>query len=725
MAGRLNSTKSPVFLRFRRDLHCSLQENNGKPFYLVEDPSSGNFYRVGVREWNLATYLDGCTTLPAAVGRLESEYDALAMSPLDAESAARRLLAMGLADIVGPDGKDPRKHPPPAARARHWGAPFFIRVPLFYPDRFLTAALPYSRWLTSWRFLIVGLAVIVTAVSCLAADWQRFTDSALVYLAPHTWAYLWLVWVLLKIVHEFFHGLFCKKYGGYVGAAGVALILFSPVAYTDVTSSWRFRSKWHRIFTSAAGIYAELLIAGIAAIVWSRFESGAVSQACHSIVLMASIMTILFNANPLMRFDGYYILSDLLEFQNLYAAGQQYVRGLLRSFFLGLPANSPSEQHRIRRGIVRSYGVATAIWRILVCLSLLLLASTLFHGAWLIVALLGVISWAALPICRFVKFLVVGQPGQKPNLARFAVTSVATGTFATGVLWLPWPGGVSAPAIVVYAPEEVVRTESSGFIEQVHVTTGQYVRENQLLVTLRNEELSAELADAVLATQRSVIRSRILLQQDGDLAKYQAELDELYTFQKRQSRLQSLVDGLVVRAPIDGYVLGRWRENLVGQFKQIGAPLMVIAHESQKEIQVSIPEAYIDVFSQNVGIVPHVRVPGRNGKVLAGPLTKVEPRASTDLQCAALGGNHGGPLAVREVRQADRERTVDGFSFQLVAPHFRGVISLPAEESMRLRAGQLAKVRIYDTEETLGRCTYRAMKSWIQRKLNQRTTAET
>ena len=137
----------------------------------------------------------------------------------------------------------------------------------------------------------------------LCSDWDRFTASAEGVLAPSNWFWLAAAWLMLKVVHEVSHGLACKKYGGSVRETGMVLILFVPIFYVDVTSSWRFRSKWHRIHTAAAGMYAELGAAALALLVWSRVDAGVLNHLLYNIVLMAGLMTLLFNANPLMRFS--------------------------------------------------------------------------------------------------------------------------------------------------------------------------------------------------------------------------------------------------------------------------------------------------------------------------------------------------------------------------------------------------------------------------------------
>ena len=145
------------------------------------------------------------------------------------------------------------------------------------------------------------------------------------------------MWLALKLLHEAFHGLACKRYGGTVRSAGAMFILLTPVAFVDVNSAWRFRSKWQRAATAAAGVYGELLVAALAVVVWDHTAQVWLRCLCYDVAIMAGLQTLLFNANPLVRWDGYFILSDLCEIPNLHSCGQQYLGFLCqRPFWAGI-----------------------------------------------------------------------------------------------------------------------------------------------------------------------------------------------------------------------------------------------------------------------------------------------------------------------------------------------------------------------------------------------------
>ena len=215
--------------------------------------------------------------------------------------------------------------------------------------------------------------------SCLLAS------SHLIF-SPHNWLSMAIVWVLLKIAHELAHALACKRYGGEVRDMGLVFILFAPAAYVDVTSCWRFSSKWQRMHVAAAGMYVELVLAAMAAIAWSQTDSLVVRHWLFNVILMASVSTLLFNANPLMRFDGYYLLADLLEIPNLSPEGSRFVQQLGSRIFFG---SRPAGQSPLgwRGCSFACYGLAAWLWRLAVCGSLLAASAILWQGAGLMLGL--------------------------------------------------------------------------------------------------------------------------------------------------------------------------------------------------------------------------------------------------------------------------------------------------------------------------------------------------
>ena len=690
-------------LALRPDLRGALHESRGNPYVVIEDPTYGKFYRLGQAEWRFACQLDGEKTLPeafhAACQNTEHALASTKVEPLCRWLIQNRML----------DQREGAK--PPTAAAAPGLNPFFIKIPLLRPDRLLAKMGRWTQWLVSWPCFLVWLSICGWGIHAIYSDFSTFLATARQFLSPHTWCYLWVAWIGLKVVHELGHGIVCKHFGGFVGDSGAALILFSPVAYVDVTSAWRFRDRWQRVFTSFAGIYVEFFVAAVAAILWSHTTSPTVGYVCHATIMAASITTVLFNANPLMRFDGYYMLSDALDIQNLYMDGRRYVISVGSRVFLGqsIPAKLP----RGWRGLfVRVYGLAAACWRVLVCVSMVIGAGALFHGAGLAIAGFGVLAWLVVPLLKLGKSLMGNTAEQAAKRRRFALRLTAAAALLGGIAMSPSPLGLRAPAVVAYTDPEQLRAETEGFVDAIHVQTRQQVSAGTLLMTLRNDDLLVEYEQVAIQLRQAQVRAQALHRR-GEIGAYQAELEQVHALTDQHDDLKNRVESLDVRSPIDGHVVDGDLDTMLGMFVETGTPLLRVAAEDQKEIQIAIPESLVDSYLHRIGGSPRVIVRGDRSHSRLGELTKVEPRATVRLRHPALGANNGGPLAV----ESDQEAEAEDSHVRLLAPAFHGTIRLTADQAADLSDGQLVYVSISDHRETVARRVTRGTTEWIRNKI--------
>ena len=546
-------------LKLRGDLIFTPHTSGGQVYYVVEDLLNSRFFRIGHAESTFLSLLDGRTSIQEALSQLSSVLPAHRLSESDAAGLCRWLIQMDLAH-TGASSQPSRL----ADRARHmdqrqrlagWN-PLVFRLPIVRPDRWFASIVPLVGWLFRPLAVAAWLSVVIFGAYTLLANWERFTASSRGVFAPDNWLWLVVCWVGLKLVHESAHGVACKRHGGDVRELGILFILFAPLAYVDVTSSWRFRSRWQRIQVAAAGMYVEMLLAAVAAVVWSLSGSSWLENLCFNVIVMATVGTVLFNANPLMKFDGYYILSDGLGMPNLYVNGQLFLRYWARRYLLGIPAALPAWTHG-QRTVIGIYGVASFLWRIVVCTSLTIAAVTLFHGAGIVLACLALVLWFGLPVFRFAKYFFFGRPGEQPCRVHFLATAGTATAVGAAILGLvPWPGARHAPAVVEYAPHTVVRADSAGFVREIHVQSSQQVRQGQLLVVLENRELSRELADLEFAIRQSEIRGR-QHEQQGELAAEQAEQERREALRSQLAEKRARHEQLAVRAPRRGKIVCR------------------------------------------------------------------------------------------------------------------------------------------------------------------------
>ena len=713
-------------LAVRSDLVWTPQSAGGHSYYLIEDLLNSRFYRVGTSEYAFISLLDGRTSITEALGLTAKANPNAALSEHEAATICNWLLENGLVQTSGSSSPDaPSSSATEKGQTHAWSRwnPLGFRVPLLYPDRFFEAALPWLGWVFTPRAFTVWIVLGIIAIYHLSSHWSRVLASFEGIFSPMNWLWLPLIWLALKLVHEFAHGLACKKHGGSVREAGVILILLLPVSYVDVTSSWRFRSKWHRMLTAAAGMYAEFFIASVAVLFWSFTGPGLFNSLCFNVVIMASLTTLVFNGNCLMKFDGYYVLSDWLEIPNLYTLAQKLVSSYAFGPFFRAGTPLPSlPKARSKRVFIFCYGVASFLWRILVCASMIIAASTLFNGAGIILALIAVVLWLGVPTARFVARVL--QRSSAPNGTKsmsYPAMGLATILALLLVTTVPSPGTPKAPAVVEYSPLVVVRADSPGFVSDIRVRGGSQVKKGDVLAVLRNDDLEYELADLRFSLEQSRIKSRVH-EHKREMAAWQAEAKNFASLQKKYDEKQLQVESLTVRAPASGTVLAHNLSALKGVFLQPGDEFLSLGSETRKELHVALSEDDLSPFKMAVGQPLYVRLPGDH--VFQSRLLRIAPRASLECPHSALSAANGGPLAV-EAKVADVEDPLDPQQeHSLLVPHFVGTIELTNEQSLQLKTGQVGVAAVRSHREAIGKHFYRAITRWVRQKLRSSAHAQ-
>jgi len=709
----LNAPQLPQ-LKLRADVLFSRRSYTGELAYLIEDPINGQYYRIGHDEYRLIRQLDGTLSLPQALEQAKAQGNALEEAHLP--QLTNWLIYNQLAYFKPQGatqwqlmGSNAQKFQRNIMRLN----PLFIRLNLGSPDRMIQALLPWMEWMLGGWFFMLWLAIVGSGLYQLAAHWQDFSRGAEILLSANNLLWLLVAWTVIKTTHELFHGLVCKKYGGYIHQAGIFFILFAPIGgYVDATSSWRFASRWQRMHVAVAGMFIEILLAAIAVWVWIFTEPGALHYLAYNTIMIAGIVTLLFNANPLMRFDGYYVLADGLDIPNLYTLGQQYIRYLNRRWIQGRRESQPDLPHP---WFVKAYGIATFAWRVIIMISLLYLANMLYPGVGILLAMLGILSWLFIPFGYFV--MALSKDPQAFHVLRY-MSLLLLGIILLGLLMLfqfHRPRTLHVPAIAEYANAQVVRAETPGFVRQIDVQSGQQVVAGQLLLRLENRELIAEQQTLAAQLKLSQAKAQYYLT-DNEPALYQAEQENIKELTEKWAVVEQQVAHLTVTAPQNGWVVAENLRQQQDQYVHLGQELLTIGHPEQMELSLSISQEYIDFFRA----ADHYPVQVFFHRGLQPPLdatvSKVNPSASHEIIHPALSTLYGGPLAVRPRRQSSSEPHNQEIPYEYVYPRFQAKIALgtPQLANIALHPGETATVVLKTAPQSLSDLFYAAMERFYQ-----------
>ena len=718
-------------LCWRADLSATRTADTDGSCFHVEDPQRRKFFRVGFAEYALLSQFDGRRSLPEVAESANralgtdsfSEADVLAVIQWGLQNGLLKMASVSEAQANGA-ALAPRFSDDIATHRRADAAPLAdvsqnltaplpkrkiqwsllsIRIPLGCPDHWCARALPWVDWLFGKTAFVVWLVLLSIAGSEVAVNWPRFVASTADILVPSNWLSLGLAWVVLKTIHEAAHGLVCKRHGGEVREVGIAFMFFAPVAYVDVTSCWRFASRWPRIQTAAAGMYAEMAIAALAVLVAGQMDSPLEQHFFDNVAVMAGVTTVLFNINPLSRFDGYYILTDFCRVPNLYARGQKAAQQFAARWLL-----SDSSSGERPSWLLVVYGFATWLWSLSVMAGIIVAASMYWHGLGVVLSMLIAVSWLRSTLARLAHS--VRRRALEPNRVRFGLlprlTVIAVMCVAV-LLYVPWPFTNTAPGVIEFTSRSVVRSESAGFVMRVLVQEGDVVITGQPLIELQNQELEREMHDLELAIEQSRLRERLAVEQH-DTATGQIEQQQRDSLQRRVAERFGQVERLTLRAPLAGVVSSRQLATLLGSFVPAGAELLSIGDPSQREFVATVPQEDLAIVQSSVEQPVVVHLHGR-GDVL-GRLQRIHPRASTTPEHLCLCAPFGGLLPVQSLPDevTNRSRSTNGF--ELLQPHIRLTISLADEASHRPYAGEIGWINL-DRRQSCGE----HLAAWLSR----------
>ena len=701
-----------IVLKLRDDLTFSVREYGGEQVYVIEDELKSRFYRVGLSEYTFLSLLDGRRTFADALGQTASVMKDSALNESEAASLCRWLVETGLAST--PESQSPVRlfeasTKVEQAKLKSSVNPMFVKIPLFNPDSMMKAGAAVAGWIFSAPAILMWLFVIAAGILCVGMKWDDATSMTSQIVSRNNWVWLIGITVALKLLHEFGHGIACRRFGGTVREAGVMTILFVPLPYVDVTSSWRLESRWQRLLISAAGMYIELFIAAIASIVWFNTSPGLLHQHAFTVMFSASLITVLFNANPLMRFDGYFMLTDVLEQPNLAGHGQMLLKSCGRSLFLGMPA-SPATWPEGRTWLAFVYGVAAFAWRITICLGLILGADAMFFGSGVILAAVAVVLWLVLPLFRLLRFVVSGSETEQPNRKRVAMMTTFGVVAAVLISNLSWSERFEAPAIVDYDPLIEIRSGVDGFVEEVAVSNGHNVELGQLLVQLRNPELLLQrslLADELTQTRQ---RGRIYHQRE-EIAAWQVEIENAQAMEDRLQQLDDRIARLEIRAPAAGVIIDNSLQSIVGTYVNAGTLVVSLGANGSKNIVAMVSENDLHVFQTLSNERVDVHIDGCGAQYLTGILQEIDPRGSTRVPHPAFASTAGGLLDVR-IAQPSHDAESDESRVVFAQPQFKTRVALNTESMESLHAGRTGRVMFRSSRGTIAEVAAASVGDW-------------
>lgn len=634
---------------FREDLQLltGAPAADGSPTWVLVDPVRGKYFQIGWAAYQMLSRWNG-RSAEAVLSAIHAETTCR-VTPKDIEDLLRFLYGNHLMREPPQGGYRAYVAQAEAAKPQwlkwlvhHY---LFFQVPLVRPDRFLRATLPYVEWLfarsTAWIVGLIGLMGIYLA----SRQWDAFTATMLHFFTLRGFALYVLCLAIVKVFHELGHAYTATRYGCRVSTMGIAMIVMVPMLYSDTSDAWKLTSRRQRAAIGAAGMVVECGLAGLAIFTWSFLEDGVARSLAFIMATTSLMLGAGINLNPCMRFDGYYVLSDVLGVPNLHDRAFAFGQWHLRRLLFGLETPMPEPVAPARRRFLIGFAWAVWMYRLMLFLGI---AFVVYHFFF---KLLGLILFAIeigwfilLPIMRELNawWMLRGAVRERKRVGVSAGAAISL----VALLFIPWSDRIILPAVLESTPHATIYAPMPGRIVELALTEGRQVEKGDTLVELESPALDKDVALTRKRIEVEQLRGRRQFADQQELAKHQVTLE---TLKAHLSQLEGLVQqqqNLSLTAPIYGVVTDRSEALHVGRWINKELPIAYVVDPAGEELHALAPETEVGYLrsGQSARFIPE----GPERPSLEAQVVEIRDIDESSFTVPYLASLYGGEVPVRE-----------------------------------------------------------------------------
>ena len=696
--------------RLRSHVLLARHQYRGRTWYVLQDRASDRFHRFSPAAYQLIGLMDGRRSVREM---WEAATATLGDDAPTQDEVIRLMGQLHAADLIVcdvlPDTGELSDRADRLARRQRLGRLsnlFSWRIPLGDPDRFLTALSPLVQPFAGWAGLLLWFILVGSGLVLGALHWPDLTHDAVGQLtSPHSLLVLWFLFPVIKLLHELGHGFMTKALGGEVHEIGVMFLVLTPVPYCEASAAWAFRDRWHRLLVGAGGMMVEAMLASVALILWINAEPGLIRLLAYNTVFIAGVSTVVFNLNPLLRFDGYYMLMDWLDIPNLRGRATAYWRYLCERYLFGEREVSRPDATAGERAWFLGYGAASMLYRLMVTAAILFFLGELWPLLGLAFAAVTAIGMLIVPAVKGLSSLLAG-PGLRPiRLRALGVTAALLAAVAFGLCAMPAPYHTMAEGVVWVPDESVVHAGTDGFITRVVAKPDSLVQPGDVLFVADHPRLAADAR--VWAARVNELTARYAEQRPVDLVKAAIIEEERAYARNYLAQIQRRLDELVIRSRVAGQFVLPAPQDLPGRFVKQGEVLAHIVDRRRLMVRAVVPQADIDLVRTQPGEV-QVRLAERLEDMYRASMVRLVPAAIQNLPHAALGTEGGGAVAVDPT---------DSQGLKTVQRLFHVDLQVPNESEL-VHAGERVYVRFSHGWTPLSTQWYRQVRQLFLTRFN-------
>jgi len=641
--------------RLRSHITISRHNYRGKLWFIYRDESTGRTHRFSELTHRLLALMNGTRTMTEIWSALTKHLRNQAPSQDSFIQLLHYLRSNGLLATDVGSGTEDIVSRSRAHRAADWkrrfSNPLALRIKLINPDRFLESTIAYVNWIFRPWCILIWLITIAIATLLAATNWQAIHhDTSINAFTTHNLFALALIYPAIKLIHELAHAYAIKKWGGEVNELGIMLLLFMPVPYVNASAATSFSNTTRRIVVSAAGIMLELILASFALFLWMASEDGLVKQISLNVMLIGGISTLLFNGNPLLRYDAYYVLSDVLGIPNLGARSNQYIGYLLQRYFFGI-SNAASPAHdRNERFWLFSYSIASFCYRVFLLSAIVIFLWDGFFIIGVALAVWAVFSQLILPAGKVIK-RTIASPLVRKHGARAIIATGSLFIFTYILIFFtPIPHRTVVEGVIVPNDDSQIRAEIDGEVRTLFVRGPSEVIAGQAIVELSNPALDAQISD--LAAQLDALKIQYAAEWATDPAAAEQLQEQIYATETQLNHAKDDQSRLIIRSSKSGLIIVPNENDLLGRYITQGTTVAYLKSSTFSEIKAAVNQD-VAPFIQAVDEVM-VKFNGTPTDPLSARITTISPGATDILPSPALSTEGGGIIPVQTTKDGTR-----------------------------------------------------------------------
>jgi putative peptide zinc metalloprotease protein len=627
---------------------ASQQDFRGVTWFVLRDPVTGKFSRLSDSAYNVVSMMDGTRSVAQIWDLACAEFGDEAPTQDDLLAIIAQLHSLdllitdGLPDAVGiaERGEKSRRK----QLLSRFMNPLALRFPLFDPDTLISELWPLARPLFTRFGAVLYLVLIIAGAVTAMRNWEPLTSNLIDrILSAQSLAILALVYPFVKLLHELGHGFAVKKYGGEVREVGVMFLVFIPVPYVDASAATGFTSKWKRMFVGSAGILVELALAAAAMLIWTQLEEGFWRAASFNVMIIGGVSTLLFNGNPLLRFDGYYVLSDYLEIPNLGNRSNRYLGYLIQRYVFGMESARSPVRARGEAPWFFFYSIAAFIYRIFISFAIISIGAVRFFIFGVLFAVWSVTLMFLLPIFRHLKFLAT-DPRLRGMRGRAWLASVGlVGMVVVALAFVPVPYRTVTEGVLQGPDHATVYSTETGQVDEILERANTYVEKDAPILILGDPFLPSELEAAEADGRQYELRYRRALSENAFDVRFWRE--QLIRSLSEQEQLRERILNLTLTSPRAGTLIIPDESDLQNRFVQRGDVIAYIVDPNEMSVRTAVSQDVADLIrrrTQSVSLRPAENL----DIILEGEIVREVPTVGKQLPSLALSVEGGGQFAL-------------------------------------------------------------------------------